>query len=228
MIKSVVLNKTLFYIIFFTCSTFLSYAQNESGDTVVTVREFNEELNSKYNSEDFIYIDPEVTEPIDTTPPDVSWLDDLLAFLWSAFPVVIVLLVVIIVVRALVNKEGGWFFGRSPDKAIKKLDLIDEEEIENIDFDERITKAIANQDYRLATRYYYLLTLKKLSEKSVIKIDKDKTNSDYQFEISNQESRKQFSYLSYLYDYVWYGEFPIDELSFVDIQTIFKDYTKTI
>ena len=53
-----------------------------------------------------------------------------------------------------------------------------------------------------------------LSKKELIDYHKDKTNSEYLYEIENNTMRTQFSYLSYVYSYVWYGEFPVDETNF--------------
>ena len=46
------------------------------------------------------------------------------------------------------------------------------------------------------------------------------------FEIENQTVRKEFSYLSYVYSYVWYGEFPVDELKFEFVESKYKSFIK--
>jgi len=80
----------------------------------------------------------------------------------------------------------------------------------------------------LATRYYYLSLLKRLSQKGLITYDKDKTNTEYKFELQDKQMRKKFSYLAYVYDYVWYGEFPVDESKFSTIETNYKTFLQTI
>jgi len=42
----------------------------------------------------------------------------------------------------------------------------------------------------------------------------DKTNNDYLNEIKDSQTKSLFKRVSYIYDYVWYGEFPIDETGF--------------
>lgn len=42
----------------------------------------------------------------------------------------------------------------------------------------------------------------------------EKTNLDYQNEISTPSVKSIFKEVSYLYDYIWYGEQPIDETKY--------------
>ena len=83
-----------------------------------------------------------------------------------------------------------------------------------------------NKDFRLAVRYYYLQVLKDLSNKKIIDYHKDKTNTEYLFEIDNKALRDQFSHLSYIYAYVWYGEFLLDENSFKKAQNKYQSFLK--
>ena len=88
-----------------------------------------------------------------------------------------------------------------------------------------IKQANANGEYRLTVRYYYLWMLKQFSDKEIIRWDIEKTNSDYQYEIKDATLKEEFNYLSYLYDYCWYGEFDINK---EQIQQIEKAFAKTI
>ncbi|SDB45484.1 hypothetical protein SAMN03097699_1450 [Flavobacteriaceae bacterium MAR_2010_188] len=89
-----------------------------------------------------------------------------------------------------------------------------EENITQVDFESLIEDAVSQQNYRLATRYMYLKSLKKLASKNIIEWHYDKTNSEYLNEIANAETKKIFKRISYIYDYVWYGEFAVDEEMF--------------
>ncbi|WP_223034125.1 hypothetical protein [Hanstruepera marina] len=97
-----------------------------------------------------------------------------------------------------------------------------EENINTVNFDDLITSALKQNNYRLATRYMYLKSLKILSKKGIIDWHYDKTNSDYINEITNETTRNRFKRISYIYDYVWYGEFEIDENQFKRNQTDFN------
>ena len=86
-----------------------------------------------------------------------------------------------------------------------------EEHIENIDLDQLIQEALSLNDYRLTIRYMYMKALQDLSLKKLIDYHFEKTNSDYQKEIRNDQLKLHFNKVSYLYDYIWYGKFDLNE-----------------
>ena len=115
---------------------------------------------------------------------------------------------------------------KTEDKAIDGFTYV-EENIEQVDFDKLIKKAIKDNNYRLATRYMYLKSLKVLANKKTIEWHYDKTNTDYLNEIKDSKLKALFKRISYIYDYVWYGEFPIDEDSFNKNKNDFNQLIKT-
>ena len=86
-----------------------------------------------------------------------------------------------------------------------------EENLNEVNFETLIEDALKEKNYRLATRYLYLKSLKLLTNKDIIEWHFDKTNSEYLNEIKNENTKSVFKRISYIYEYVWYGEFPIDE-----------------
>jgi hypothetical protein len=116
---------------------------------------------------------------------------------------------------------------KTEDKAIDGFSYV-EENIKQIDFDKLISKALKETNYRLATRYLYLKALKSLAHKKTIEWHFEKTNSDYLNEIKDLKLRALFKRISYIYDYVWYGEFPIDEASFNKNKDDFNKLIKTV
>jgi hypothetical protein len=115
---------------------------------------------------------------------------------------------------------------KTEDKAIDGFSYV-EENIKQVDFDKRINSALKEKNYRLATRYLYLKSLKSLANKKTIEWHFDKTNSDYINEIKDVKLKALFKRVSYIYDYVWYGEFPIDEASFNKNNDDFNQLIKT-
>lgn len=96
--------------------------------------------------------------------------------------------------------------------------------IKEKDLPKLIEQAIDEGNYQLAVRYYYLLLLKNLSDKEFISWQQEKTNEDYIKELaSKQQLHGDFKKLTYLYDYVWYGEFSIDKEKFVQAESKFKN-----
>ena len=193
-------------------------------------RNINNDLKDKYSGREFIYDDnvkevkPEVKKPA----PSLQVNNGFSYFMSTIFPVLLALIVVLIVLKAFVNINPA-FWRKSSNKKIAVRKLISEEDdIDASDLEALLQKALQNKDYRLATRYYYLSLLKGLSDQKHIEYHKDKTNSDYLFELKDQKMRSNFSYLSYIYSYVWYGEFPVSKPKFVAIEKKYQSFLETI
>lgn len=150
-------------------------------------------------------------------------LDNLL----NIFYVIIVIVVVFLIVKAIMNGEGRWVFGKSSDKKIIQFEDV-ETNIHEVDFDALISNAVSERNYRLALRYKYLNILKKMSAAELIAYDPEKTNLDYVNELQNDTLKEQFQYTSYLYNYVWYGEFDIDQQQFDKAEQSFSTILKSI
>ena len=93
-----------------------------------------------------------------------------------------------------------------PGTGKKRTHEIGEEELE-VDFEEEIQKAIQSKQWRKGIRLIYLYALKHLADRGQIDVKKGKTNSDYLYGLSSGELRQNFSQLSFLFDYTWYGHF---------------------
>lgn len=154
---------------------------------------------------------------------DIDWLD-YQTMEYIVYGLLGVIVLYLLIKFLLQNPVSSVF--KTEDKAITGFTYI-EENIEQIDFDKLIKKAIKNNNYRLATRYMYLKSLKVLTHKKAIEWHYDKTNTDYLNEISNLKLKQLFKRVSYIYDYVWYGEFPIDEASFNKNKNDFEQLIKT-
>jgi len=102
---------------------------------------------------------------------------------------------------------------RKPGKAKSKLDVFSED-INSIDFDELISRYIQYKNYNLAVRYLFLKYLKYLSDTEIIAWETNKTNFDYRNEIKNTKYFQNYQKLSFFYEYIWYGEFPVDKEQF--------------
>lgn len=131
-----------------------------------------------------------------------------------------VLAIVYLIAQLLLNKQGRWIFGRDNRSLVHIEDAVLSMQPE--DFEHRIAEAIALKDHRLAIRYYYLLLLRSLTRRGLIEFDREKTNSDYRYEIRDARLAERFGYLSYLYDYIWYGQFEADEALFARTQADFR------
>lgn len=200
-----------------------------------------EDLKDKYSGNDFIYERASNNDGWWTRFK--QWLSDFFKNLFDIntdakaadvtdivlkiFYVVIFVLVVFFIVKAIINKEGKWVFGKSSDKSIIPITDV-ESNIYEADFKALIASAESENNYRLAIRYYYLYLLKNLSQSGIIEYDVEKTNNDYHYEIASEQIKKEFSYTSYLYNYIWYGEFDIDQVQFKKAKTAFNQFLDAI
>ncbi len=135
---------------------------------------------------------------------------------------IVLAIAVLYLAYVLLNEGGTSIFARSKNKSIQRYEDITAENIENADILALIKQAENDHDYRLAIRYYYLLVLKTLSLKNHIKFEDDKTNAEYLNEINEKSFSKGFSYVSYLYNYIWYGKFNLEASQYSKAKDNFK------
>lgn len=227
------------WLLTMSCSSFL-WAQDsvvKRDSTNLDVTYFKDNFKDNYSGNDFNYSINDTgginliqrilrsffTWLGDTFGFDIDWLDyQTLEYIVYGLLGIIVLYLLI---KFLLQNPVSSVF-KTEDKAIEGFTYV-EEHIEQVDFDKLIKKALKNNNYRLATRYMYLKTLKVLASKKTIEWHYDKTNTDYLNEIKDSRLKSLFKRVSYIYDYVWYGEFPIDELSFNKNKEDFNQLIKT-
>ena len=78
-------------------------------------------------------------------------------------------------------------------------------------YEKLVAQAVMNKDYRLAIRYLYLQTLRKLSGSGLLQFAADKTNYQYVNELRGKPYQNDFAAITLHYEYVWYGKFDIGE-----------------
>jgi hypothetical protein len=144
----------------------------------------------------------------------VEWVMKILIYL-------IIAVAIYFIIRVLIRKENSWVFSRAPKNI--SYSFKEDENIHQIRFQDKITFERRNKNYRLCIRYYYLWLLKVLNDNKTIVFDIEKTNTDYLNEIKDSQLKQKFSYLSYIYNYCWYGEFDITEEDFYKVEKLFKE-----
>lgn len=222
-------NKHINFIIIAILSPIVFWAQkvSEADTTAINVKRFSEDLQKNYSGSDFDYVtnDTGGTNLLQEILRkffnwlgniigfDTSWMDmDLVEYaIYALFAIIIVYLII----KYMLNSPVNTIFNKE-DRKINTLNFT-EENIEKVDFDKLINKAVEEANFRVAVRYLYLKSLQLLSNHQIIEWHFDKTNAEYQSEIKDATTKEYFRKVSYIYDYVWYGEFSIDE----------SDYEKT-
>lgn len=206
----------------------------------VDARTFSKNFQKKYTDPDFVY-KPKTPEK-NAWDRFKEWLASIfrnlfsftsdetsmnfVALLFKILAILIVVIVVYLIAKALINKEGQWIFGKNSNKkTIHYSDI--EKNIHLLDFEKLIKESIESGEKRVAVRYYYLWLLKVMAQNHYIEWDIEKTNSDYLYELQSPVYKEEFTYLSYLYNYIWYGEFEIDDSTFKKAENRFKNSIKT-
>ena len=103
-----------------------------------------------------------------------------------------------------------------------------EEQIEGRDFDRMIAEAEGEGNYRKAARLLYLQSLQRLNEQGLIEWKPDKTNRDYLSELRGFRFDGDFSRLTRLFDFVWYGGFELSSDDYRETRRAFRDFTQGV
>lgn len=184
-------------------------------------RSFQENLGDKYVGDDFNY-QVNTGESQNFIKRFLNWvfkgLDNVFGFDISPQMILIIeyiiytlmgILALYLLIKFLVGENLSTILTKKA-KAIIDINL-SEEHIEYLDLETLLKDAIKDNNYRLAVRYQYLKALKALSQNNIIEWQYEKTNADYQKEITTPKIKAIFKDVSYAYDYIWYGEQPIDQ-----------------
>lgn len=197
---------------------------NPVSENTAYPKKFKDNFQSKYKGPEFDYsttkpresfwekLKRKITRILDRIFGDTG-VEKSVGLTWiivRLFGILLVGFLLYVIVKYIMTKNGSFFFGNKN----KKVNINDEELHENIheiNFAESIAKFEREGDYRSAIRYHFLFILKKLSDRKLINWNPEKTNKDYVAELKAPLLKGEFYNLSYIFEYVWYGEFNVDE-----------------
>lgn len=100
------------------------------------------------------------------------------------------------------------------------------EDINKIDPDRLISEALERKEFRAAVRYSYIKSLKVLAEKSLIDLKPNKTNREYIHELKDKELKGPFEELTNIFEWIWYGEFPVEQSFFLEAKDHFDKFNQ--
>jgi hypothetical protein len=143
------------------------------------------------------------------------------AFYWLL--IIVIALVLGIVLYNYLKAQGYIFRGKGAVMNDGTV-LLSEEELDLATYEKQIQAAITGGKYRLAVRLLYLQTLRLLVDKEVIIFSKEKTNATYLRAMSNTTWYKSFAALTLDYEYIWYGEIPVNDMQFSAIHQDFSRF----
>ena len=164
------------------------------------------------------WLDEHIFGPLGEVTPD--WVGEWFFYLLAAAGIAFA------IVRLLRMDLGRVFYGKR-DQARLAFETV-AEDLHETDFDALIDEAVAARHYRRAVRLLYLKTLKALATRHLIDWQRDKTNHEYLDELPTPALRRPFAALTTLFEYVWYGDFPVDEAVFGRVQGSFARFDEQL
>ena len=235
--------KRILYIIIFcvlTSTVYLAFPTNAKSmvqyesNVVIPERNFDKEKLAKTKA------NPDYKYDLTKKTEKSSWLDKLLykivhfivrvlfnptSSAESIFFYVICIALIVVLVFVIIRMNVIGIFSRGNAKDRNGLDISEfVEDINSIDFDKMIDEALSSVMYRRAVRLYYLKSLKQLSDKEHIVWEINKTNRDYLYELRSASLRIGFEEITYMYEYVWYGNIEIDAEKFSKVRSTFHQF----
>ncbi|SDH90673.1 DUF4129 domain-containing protein [Winogradskyella thalassocola] len=150
-----------------------------------------------------------------------------LYFVFSILPYLLLAFLLFLLIRFFLKVNSNNLIAKSRKQG-SILFTEEEQIIKNEDIPALINEAVNQKNYRLAIRYYYLLSLKYLTETDHILWQPQKTNEDYINEINKEFLKADFKNITRIYDYVWYGEFNVDATKFETLKLPFEHLNNTI
>lgn len=207
--------------------------QLKNDSSKVVQRNFDAQKIKDYsNQTEFIYENK--------APVDLSWWSRLWNWFWDLIYsalnnkvtgglikyVVIAILVGLVsfLVVKIIGLDLKIFTGKSKAVEVPYTETMDN--IHEINFNEEIEKARSAGNFRLAVRLFYLHSLKVLNDKQLISWQPEKTNQTYVNELKDPGQQQQFSQLTRNFEYIWYGEFFIDQENFKALKQDFDQFNR--
>lgn len=203
----------------------------------VDQRQFNAGAIKVYSKQkEFIYDD--------VAPQGQNWWDRFWRWLWAwierAFNgllsskgaggiikyllIALVIGIVVFVAIKLMGLDYRLLIGKSKHLEVPFSELL--VNIHEVDFDAEIANGLQAGNYRLVVRLLYLQTLKRLSDQGMINWQPEKTNRTYVMELTDENLKLAFEQLTTQFEYIWYGEFLIDQLAFEPIHQSFQQFNQ--
>ena len=174
-------------------------------------------------------LDYGVTKKLQPPPKPTTANTELLGSILKILAIIAVVVMIIFLLYSFVGIQGipkGMNRAFDPNEVINTQTVA--ENIHEFDLASLIQQAIQQQDYTVATRLYYLLAIKTLSEKDFIKWTKDKTNRNYLNELTAVSLKSKFRDLTNIFERAWYGEVEVNKTIFEGIEGHFQVFIEKI
>lgn len=150
------------------------------------------------------------TQPMNSSTGTVLW--------FISFAVLLALVVYLIYYFAKKSKQ----IAEENESIVSSEYAIDKKRLTTLKPETELEEALKHKDYRLAVRILFLAMLQKLMLQGKISPSIEKTNMDYVREVANESEQAQVLELTQIFESVWYGHFPADEVQYQELRTKFN------
>lgn len=231
--------KYLGYILAFLllCCTRSLSAQQDSilgsqSFEIQEARSFNQQDIERYQlQQDFIYLEKEHKEnSLEAWYNRAkAWLNRMLnrGFTNSYFRILLVLAAAIFLVWYILRSEMNHFVQKKNSKEKRSNPVLDIRS-SKASLKEKYEEAISKKSYRNAIRFAYLMVLKAMNRKKIIRWKAWKLSEDYQQELSNTAFADSFEQATRYFNYTWYGMREMTSEQFAEAQVHFDSLIHTI
>jgi hypothetical protein len=123
-----------------------------------------------------------------------------------------------------------WFMNRKPVKQQKTTSpsVQNPETFTLSELERMLEQAKLEGNFRGAVRVYFTFILKELITNQWIQWKDDKTNYHYLSELRTRPESSTFSQCVRIYEQVWYGEYPLSQQQFLQIEPLFKGFHQQV
>lgn len=172
----------------------------------------------------------------------LSWWDRLKNWFWEKIwqaidygagtgwgKAILILAVIGLIIYVAIKMAGvdkGWFL----DKKNRNIPSFytGEEDVHSINFDQAISEAVQQHNYKAAVRLWYLMTLKKLTDKGLINWKAGKTNHEYVRELMGSGYDSDFIQLTNNFEFCWYGKSSLNSSDYEIVQHHFSIFNQRL
>ena len=137
-----------------------------------------------------------------------------------------------LIIALILGYAAYMLFLNSPIRGDSHKILYDQEmnpdRVQLSELESKINSAKEKNDFRSATRMYFIWVIKELSDREYIVWKKRKTNYNYLLEVQRQNFYGEFEVAVENYEFIWYGKYEISKMDFDVIETQFKNLINKI
>lgn len=136
---------------------------------------------------------------------------------------------IIFLLLALLGIDPRGLF-RKNKVVVENLEDQDWQDLQQGNMDKLIEQALSQKQYNLAIKYAFLKSLQLLGQKEYIQLQKEKTNAEYQAELSRAKKgiSEEFRWQSRIFAYTQYGGFEVGKNQFDSIYPKFQSFYQSI